>query len=142
MLQPSKKILLVGIIEKFSGTTYNAAGVGFMLRVGKFNNYFDEISVSQTKKNKSQLYVFMKPVARVVLSNALLQGGLLNQISPQSNGYVLSKDQIERLIVLYDVGITFEKPKYSLTITQKFIGPEFKGQYTQEFGNLTMQFKL
>jgi len=143
MLQPSKKILLVGIIETFSGTTYNAAGAGFMLRVGKFKNYFDNISLSQkNNKSKSQLYVFMKPAIRVVLSNALLQGGLLNQISPQSNGYVLSKDQIERLIVLYDVGITFEKPKYSLTITQKFIGPEFKGQYTQEFGNLTMQFKL
>ena len=143
MLQPSKNLLVVGIIETFSGTTYNAAGAGFMLRVGKFNNYFDNISVSQkNNKSKSQLYVFMKPAIRVVLSNALLQGGLLNQISPQSNGYVLSKDQIERLIVLYDVGVTFERPKYSVTITQKFIGAEFKGQYTQEFGNLTMQFKL
>jgi len=143
ILQPSKNLLVVGVIETFSGTTYNAAGAGFMLRVGKFNNYFDSFSVRQiTAKNKSQLYVFMKPTVRVVLSNALVQGGLINQISPQSNGYVLSKDQIERLIVLYDVGITFERPKYSITITQKFIGPEFKGQYTQEFGNLTMQFKL
>ena len=142
MLQPSKKLLLVGIIETFSGTTYNAAGVGFMVRVGKFNDYFDEISVSQTKKNKSQLYVFMKPVARVVLSNALLQGGLLNQISPQSKGYILSKDQIERVVVLYEVGITFKKSKYSMTISQKSIGAEFKGQYTQEYGSLMMQFKL
>lgn len=143
MLQPSKNLLVVGIIETFSGTTYNAAGAGFMLRAGKFNNYFDNISVSQkNNKSKSQLYVFMKPAIRVVLSNALLQGGLINQISPQSTGYVLSKDQVERLIVLYDVGVTFEKPKYSVTITQKFIGAEFKGQYTQEFGNLTMQFKL
>lgn len=142
MLQASKKILLVGIIETYSGTTYNAAGAGFMLRVGKFNNYFDDISMGQTKKIKSQLYVFMKPAARVVLSNALLQGGLLNQFSPQSTGYVLSKDQIERVVVLYDVGITFEKPKYSITISQKSIGAEFKGQYTQEYGSLTMQFKL
>jgi hypothetical protein len=143
MLQPSKNLLVVGIIETFSGTTYNAAGAGFMLRAGKFNNYFDSISVRQiTAKNKSQLYVFMKPAIRVVLSNALLQGGLLNQINPQSTGYVLSKDQIERFIVLYDVGVTFKRPKYSVTIAQKFIGPEFKGQYTQEFGNLTMQFKL
>lgn len=143
ILQPSKNLLVIGVIETFSGTTYNAAGAGFMLRVGRFNNYFDRFSVRKiTAKNKSQLYVFMKPAVRVVLSNALLQGGLIDQISPQSNGYVLSKDQIERLIVLYDVGITFEKPKYSITITQKFIGPEFKGQYTQEFGNLNLQFKL
>lgn len=143
ILQPSKNLLVVGNIETFSGTTYNGAGAGFTLRAGKFNNYFDDISVSpKNAKSKSQLFVFMKPAIRVVLSNALLQGGLLNQISPQSTGYVLSKDQIERLIVLYDVGITFEKPAYSIIITQKFIGPEFKGQYTQEFGNLTMQIKL
>ena len=84
----------------------------------------------------------MKPVARVVLSNALLQGGLLNQISPQSNGYILSKDQIERVVVLYEGGVTFENPKYSMTISQKSIGAEFKGQYTQEYGSLMMQFKL
>lgn len=84
----------------------------------------------------------MKPVARVVLSNALLQGGLINQNSDGNTGYVLSKDQIERVVVLYDVGISYEKPKFSITISQKSIGPEFKGQYTQEYGSLTMQFKL
>lgn len=143
MLQSSKQILLVGLFETYSGTVYNAAGAGFMLRVGKFNNYFDDISVPQTtQKSKSQLYVFMKPVARVVLSNALLQGGLINQNSDGNTGYVLSKDQIERVVVLYDVGISYEKPKFSITISQKSIGPEFKGQYTQEYGSLTMQFKL
>lgn len=142
MLQPSKNLLLVGIIETFSGTTYNAAGAGFMLRVGKFNNYFEDISVSQTKINKSQLYVFMKPIARVVLSNALLQGGLINQINPQNKGYTLSKDQIERVVVLYDVGVAFEKPKCSIIISQKFSSAEFKGQYAQEYGSLMMQFKL
>jgi hypothetical protein len=70
----------------------------------------------------------MKPAIKVVLNNALLQGSLLNQISPQSTSYVLKKDQIERLIVLYNPVATFEKPKYSIRITQKFIGPEFKGQ--------------
>jgi len=143
ILQPSKQILLVGLFETYSGTVYNAAGAGFMLRVGKFNNYFDGNSIPLvTKKNKSQLYVFMKPVARVVLSNALLQGGLINQNNDGNTGYVLSKDQIERVVVLYDVGISFEKPKFSITISQKSIGPEFKGQYTQEYGSLTMQFKL
>lgn len=142
ILRPSNKMLVTGIVETFSGTVYNAAGAGFMLRLGKFNNYLEDIYELQAKEKRTQLYVFMKPAVRIVLSNALLQGGLLNQISPQSTGYVLSKDQIERFIVLYDVGVTFERPKYSVTITQKFIGPEFKGQYTQEFGNLNLQLKL
>lgn len=143
LLQPSKQIILVGIIETFSGTTYNAAGSGFMLRVGKFNNYFDDISVPlATERNKLQLYVFMKPIVRIVLSNALLEGGLLNQFRSQETGYVLSKDQIERVVVLYDVGITFEMPKYRVIISQKSIGAEFKGQYNQEYGSLILQFKL
>lgn len=143
VLQPSKNLLVVGNMETFSGTAYNGAGAGFMLRVGKFNNYFDDISVSPKKaKDKFQLYVFMKPAIRFVLSNALLQGGLLNQISRQSTGYVLSKDQIERVVVLYEVGITLEKAKYSITISQKSIGAEFKGQYTQEYGSLMLQVKI
>lgn len=84
----------------------------------------------------------MKPDVRVVLSNALLQGGLIDQIRQQNTGYVLSKDQIERVVVLYDVGISSENPKFSITISQKSIRPEFKGQYTQEYGSLTLWFRL
>ena len=143
LLYPSKNILLVGFVETFSGTLYNAAGVGFMLRIGKFNNYFENASISQqTSKNKFQIYVFMRPTARVVLSNALLQGGLIHQISGQTNFYYLDKDEIERLNVLYDVGINFELPKFSISFSQKLRTAEYKGQYVQEVGNITMRVKL
>jgi hypothetical protein len=56
LLFPSKRVLLVGIVETFSGTLYNAAGMGFILRIGKFNNYFEGTSNSQsTSKNKVQI---------------------------------------------------------------------------------------
>ncbi len=143
LLNPSNRILLVGVVETFSGTLYNAAGIGFMLRIGKFNNYFEGVSNSQsTSKNKFQIYVFMKPVARVVLSNALLEGGLISQMSAQTSAYTLDKDQIERLSVLYDVGLNFEMPGFSISISQKLRTAEFKGQYVQEVGNITMKFNL
>jgi hypothetical protein len=143
MLRPSTNMLVTGNIEAFFGTVYNAAGSGFMLRLGKFNNYLEDFSELLEKGNgQFQLYVFMKPSARVVLSNALLQGGLIYQMGSQKNAYTLSKDQIERLLVLYEAGVTYENKNFSITISQKFIGPEFKGQYTQEFGNLTMQIRL
>ncbi|NCQ11383.1 MAG: lipid A deacylase LpxR family protein, partial [Bacteroidetes bacterium] len=41
LLYPSRSILLVGVVETYSGTLYNAAGIGFLLRIGKFNNYFE-----------------------------------------------------------------------------------------------------
>ena len=70
---------------------YNAAGAGFMLRVGKFKNYFDAGSIpKEAERKNTQLYVFMRGrVVRVVLSNALLQGGLINQISQNAKGYTL-----------------------------------------------------
>jgi len=143
LLYPSRNLLVTGIIETYNGTVYNAAGAGFMLKLGKFQNYLEEYFIPIKKRDiPFQLYLFMKPAIRVVLSNALLQGGLLNQIWAQNTGYTLNKDIIERLLPLYDAGATLVLPAFSLTISQKFIGPEFKGQYTQEFGNLTMKFKL
>jgi hypothetical protein len=82
----------------------------------------------------------MRPVARVVLSNALLEGGLIYQMSSQTGAYTLDKDQIERLTVLYDVGLNFEMPKFSISISQKLRTAEFKGQYVQEVGNITMKY--
>ncbi len=143
LLYLSKRILLVAMVETYSGTLYNAVGTGFMLRVGKFNNYFSGANISgMSRKNKFQLYVFMKPIARVVIGNALLEGGLINQITEGQEGYTLNKDYIERLTVLYDVGLTFESPKFSISVIQKMRTPEFKGSHSQEVGNITMQFKL
>jgi len=143
LLYPSRSILLVGVVETYSGTLYNAAGIGFLLRIGKFNNYFEGISNSiSTSENRFQLYVFMKPVARVVLSNALLEGGLIYQMTAQTGAYTLDKDQIERLTVLYDVGLNFEMPKFSISISQKLRTAEFKGQYVQEVGNITLKANL
>lgn len=143
LLYPSKSILLVGLVETFSGTLYNAAGVGFMLRIGQFNNYLDGISFSSdNSKNKFQLFVFMKPIARIVLSNALLQGGLVHQLCSQEDTYTLDKDQLERLNVLYQVGLNFEMSKFSISISQKLQTAEFQGQYVQEVGNITTIMKL
>lgn len=141
MLHPSKSILLVGIVETFSGTLYNAAGAGFMLRIGKFNNYFEGIQIGEpTTKKNFQLYVSMKPIARIVASNALLQGGIIHQFTQDFSGYTLNKDQIERITFLYDVGISLEFPKLGIHLTQKIRTPEFKDSYTQEVGNLMLRY--
>jgi len=143
ILYPSKSILLLGFVETYSGTLYNAAGMGFMLRIGKFNNYFNGApKIDVGVKNKYQLYVFMRPTARVVIGNALMEGGLISQLTQSQQGYTLDKDLVERLCVLYDVGLTFEMPGFSISLIQKLRTPEFKGSHSQEVGNITMQFKI
>jgi hypothetical protein len=141
LLAPSKSILLVGIAETFSGTLYNAAGVGFMLRIGKFNNYFEGIQTDKsTTKKHYQLFVSMRPIARIVASNALLQGGIIHQFTQDFSGYTLNKDQIERITFLYDVGLNLEFQKLGVHLTQKIRTPEFKDSYTQEVGNITLSY--
>ncbi len=143
LLKPSKHILVNGIIETFNGTLYNSAGIGFMIRVGKFSNYFEGVGpVKRNRKEQFQLYLYVKPAARVVLSNALLQGGLINQINDRRYGYTLRNDQIERLVVFYEAGVTCEVQKISISVRQKMNTAEFKGQSAHEVGNITIQFKL
>lgn len=140
MLSYPKAISLNVVIETFIGTLYNAAGVGYLLKVGRFNNFFDDILVSEKSSEKRfQLYLFMKPVARVVLSNATLQGGLLNR----NIEYAMGSDQLERLTVIYNIGVVCELAQYgSILLNQRLLTPEFKGQYNQEVGSITIQLKL
>lgn len=143
ILNPSQNLSLSGWIETFSGTLYNAAGIGFLLKVGKFNNYFeDTFQLQVNPKNKFELNVFMQPVARIVLSNALLEGGLIYKLRAKNDSYTLSKDEIERLTFLYNVGINIRIQKLSVSISQKLWSAEFKGQYVQEVGNITLKIKI
>lgn len=137
------KLLFSTNIETFNGTLYNAIGAGFMMKVGRINNYF----VKDNAKNamldhKTQFYAFMKPSVRVILSNALLQGGIITKFNKDYKGYILYKDQIERLNVFADVGIIYERPKFGLAIMQKMRTSDFKGGNAMEVGSIALNFKL
>lgn len=139
----SGKLLISGNIETFNGTLYNAMGAGFMMKVGRINNYFRENNAENTMLNhKTQFYVFMKPAARVIYSNALLEGGIITNINQAHKGYILNKDQIERLNVFADVGVIYERPKFGLAIMQKMRTSDFKGGNAMEVGSISLNFKL
>lgn len=140
MLQYAKLISLNAVVEAYAGTLYNAAGIGYLLMVGKFNNYFEESSITVlNSKKRFQLYVFMKPVAKVVLYNALLQGGMLNK----NIDYSLDKDMLERVTLVYNVGVVCQLARHgSILFSQRLLTSEFKGQYNQEVGSITLQLNL
>lgn len=141
ILRPSKNILVSGIAETFSGTLYNGAGVGFIMKVGKFENPFDIMSINtDASGNKLKIFVFMQPTVRVILSNALLQGGIISKIRQYDRGYFIEKDKIKRVGALYDVGLALGYRKISFQLAQKMRTPEFEGQNSQEIGNIRFQF--
>jgi lipid A 3-O-deacylase len=137
------KLLISGNIETFNGTLYNAMGAGFMMKAGKISNYYRESNADNIKKkNATHLYVFMSPAARVIYSNALLEGGIITNINQVHKGYILNKDQIERLNVFADVGVIYERPKFGLAIIQKMRTSDFKGGNAMEVGSISLNFKL
>lgn len=137
-----EKLFVTGAIETFTGTLYNAMGAGFSLRVGKVHNFLEAKTESSTRKNKSHFYVMLKPTVRVIYFNALLQGGIITNLKNTHEGYVLEKDQVERINVFTEVGVVYTRPKMNISFMQKMRTAPFKGGNAIEFGSISVAFKL
>ncbi len=137
-----QKLFITGIVETFSGTLYNSMGAGFSLKLGKVNNFFEEKKEEQTGKNKSQLYVILKPTVRVIYYNALLQGGVITNAKKSNKGYILNKDQVEKMNVFTEAGIVYARPKLTFMLLQKMRTAQFKGGNAEEFGSISIAFKF
>ncbi len=143
VVQPTQNLSVNAIAETYSGTLYNGAGVGFVLKLGKFQDNFDLMPVREVKNpDKFRLFVYMRPVGRVMLSNSLLQGGLISRVKGNKESYFIEKDDLFRLNVYYDVGAVFGFKHFSFSISQKLRTPEFENQSSQEIGNVMMQVKF
>ena len=137
------RLLLAGVVETFNGTFYNAIGTGFFLKVGKLHNYFRTNRwETSNRKNKLQVFLSMQPSVRIVFSNALLQGGIITNITNKNEGYTLTKDEIERITAFYDMGLTFAMPSFQISIMQKLRTSDFKGGYAQEVGSFIINVKI
>ena len=137
-----QKLFVTGTIETFNGTLYNSMGGGFSMRIGKVNNFFEEKPESSSAKKKSQLYLILKPTVRVIYYNALLQGGIITNMKKSHEGYILNKDQIERINVFTEAGIVYESSKISIKLIQKLRTAPIKGGNAMEVGNISIGFKL
>ncbi len=137
-----EKLFVTGTIETFTGTLYNAMGAGFSLRVGRVHNFLEEKTESSTIKNKSHFYVMLKPIVRVIYYNALLQGGIITNLKNTHEGYVLNKDQVERINVFTEVGVVYTRPKMNFSFMQKMRTAPFKGGNAIEVGSISVAFKL
>lgn len=136
------KLFITGIIETFTGTLYNAMGAGFSLRVGSVNNFLEEKTESKKRGNKSHFYVTLKPTIRAIYFNALLQGGLITNKKKTHEGYILNKDQIERVNVFTEAGIVYTRPKMNISLMQKMRTAPVKGANAIEVGSVSIAFKL
>ncbi len=142
MIYVPEKLFVTGTLETYNGTLYNAMGAGFILRAGGISNFFDPQSKFSSDKKKARFFVVLKPTLRVIYYNALLQGGIITNISESHKGYILNKDQIERLNVFAEAGIVYKHPKIKVMFMQKMRTAPIKNGNALEVGNVSLGLKL
>lgn len=135
------KLHLSGMAETFTGTLYTAMGAGFVLKIGKINNAYVH-DLRQDHQTEKELYIILRPSARAVYYNALLQGGVINNNRNNKKGYTLNKDQIERITVFTEVGVALSLSKLEVKVLQKMRSAQFTGGHAVEFGSIQLTFKL
>lgn len=120
LINPVRQIQVVGTIEANAGTVTNHIGLGGLIRIGRFNDYFvqefgllsDSTEMDRYQKEvlptmrgdyfpetidrKFQLYFQIRPLFRAVLDNSLLQGGMFGF---RDSPHTVPADELKRFYV-------------------------------------------
>ncbi|WP_162915538.1 lipid A deacylase LpxR family protein [Paraflavitalea soli] len=137
---------LIGSGQVFAGTMVNGAAVYTTLRLGKMNPYFDgliqQFSSDKTNTNRWQFYFIVQPAAELVLTNALLEGGVFNhneKLPVSTTGETGVPDlKRRRVITRIDWGAVLSHGNVAVSFTQKSSSALYKGFTRQEVGNISL----
>jgi lipid A 3-O-deacylase len=130
------------------GTLFDDLGTGFAIRAGKFNPSLfcyasDGTWSGHNKANKTEVYFFSSGQLKLVLGNALLQGGIVQSFKDDCEDfYHITEENLTRLVALYEAGIAVNSYRWGFTFSQHFISAEFKGADPQLFGRITIEYKF
>jgi lipid A 3-O-deacylase len=147
----SSQFLEANSIYEFNlGTMADDFGIGGRMRMGLFKNFFDPNLGFNTRQEKempmkkylnktSQLFLFFNPVAKMVLYNALLQGGLYNNIVGTKE-HRLSENEISRFVVQGNYGLGVIVGRIKLELIQFFTSREFDAGYSHSYGDVSLSY--
>jgi len=133
------------------GTQMNAVSVYPLIRIGWMNPYFDgyisqyaglrHIGIRRTRK--FQFYVYAKPAADWVLTNALLEGGVFSEQRKKVDGKLIqyqTYQTIEHLVYQADFGAVLNSGHFSISYNQNVSSMLIKNTYEHEYGNVSITF--
>ncbi len=137
---------VIGQVEGNIGTLSNYAGMGTQLRIGLFNDYFQNatglysppVGRSKYPRRNVQFYAFLGTSFRAVLDNSLLQGGWL---SGKTNFYALPAVEMKHFIGLIDFGGAIVVKNFQFTFTQSLQTPAFIAGLDHQYGHLSLLFR-
>lgn len=134
---------VIGHVDGTIGSLMNTAGMGGTLRIGLFNDYFQNPTGFYRSGGEAgrrfQCYAFIRVSFRTVLDNALLQGGWLNGAK---NYYALPAVELHHFYGQTDVGGVIATRQAQLTFTQHLRTAEFVGALPDQWGHLSLLVRV
>ena len=134
--QLSENVDIIAAVETNVGTVNNFIGVGGIIRIGWFEDYFRNIMQVKGRKNW-QLFAFARPVVRVVADNSLLQGGMFTYYK---SPYVIPKDDINHVYMNAEIGYSATFRNFNVTYSQNIRTPEFADAKNMFWGAMTFSY--
>lgn len=146
LVQLNRWAELIGSGQVFAGTMVNGAAVYTTIRLGKMNPYFDgfiqQFSTDKSGINRWQFYFIVQPAAELILTNALLEGGVFNHNvkspAPVSGETSVPDLKRRRVITRIDWGAVLSNGNVGISFMQKSSSALFKGLTRQEVGNISL----
>ncbi len=142
LFRPIEELDMIGFMNLNIGTVSNNVTTGLHYRIGRFNDYFTNVTAtSPTKreiqrmklsikgennylkavKKRIQVYGFMKTSFTTVLDNSLLEGGIFNRSSPHR----IPTDDVKRFYLSGEYGYSINYSSVAINISQLFRTAEF-----------------
>ncbi|MVM37803.1 DUF2219 family protein [Spirosoma sp. HMF3257] len=143
LVQPSPNLQILGLLSTNVGTLNNNINAGITFRAGIFSDYFSNYERPAIVEGvhhapnyrKVQFFFYMRPVARLVMDDSILQGGFFSHDRAQ---YVVDRDLLKRAFVQFEYGAVLSRNRLGVSFSEKLITPQYEGAPSQQVGNLTL----
>ncbi|MBS1664034.1 MAG: lipid A deacylase LpxR family protein [Bacteroidetes bacterium] len=152
---------VIGGSRAFLGTMQNGLALYPLIRFGGMTPYFNGFisQYASTTRNKEgdrkgQFYFFIKPEVQLVLTNAMVQGGIFtknpnlnsDEEKVSVNGQVpapppaLPYPDLNKLYASISYGAVFTINNFGLSFSQSSSSAQLKGLYCHQTGNVSLHF--
>ncbi|NLR77417.1 lipid A deacylase LpxR family protein [Chitinophaga eiseniae] len=137
-------IEVIGGTELCAGTMLNTLSAYSLIRIGKmqpyFNGYLSQYATNTGDAQHWQLYFTVQPSARLMLTNALIEGGMFSNRESahrtMADGH--STFAMHKLLGGIDYGVVAVYRQVGFSLSQKSVSSMIKGLPSVETGNISL----
>jgi len=131
------------------GTGFNGAGIGPLLRLGKYNPLFNSVSTQSTATrnsiaptNANELFLHYKPQFNYIAYDATVQGGIGNKEPTPDSQEITSNPK--PVTFSHQVGVSYAGPRWIFDASATFVTKEVKTQSfnTHQWGSVSVVYRF